>query len=48
MKKGDKKNTIEIDESKEDEEEMTIIKWKNFKMHHLIAIRREMDEEFIK
>ena len=45
MKKGDKKNTIEIGES---EEKMTKIKWKNFKVHHLIAIHREMDEEYVK
>ena len=49
MKKGDKKNTIEIGESEEEkEEEMTRIKWKDFEMHHLIAIRGKMDEEFIK
>ena len=48
MKKSDKKNTIEIGESKEEEEEMTRIKWKDFEVHHLIAIRGEMDEEFTK
>ena len=48
MKKGDKKNTIEIGESEEEEEEMTRIKWKDFEVHHLIAIRGEMDEEFTK
>ena len=49
MKKGDKKNTIEIGESEEEEEEeMTRIKWKDFKVHHLIAIRGEIDEEFTK
>ena len=48
MKKGDKKNMIEIGESEEEEEEMTRIKWKDFEVHHLIAIRGEMDEEFTK
>ena len=46
MKKGDKKSTIEI--GKSEEEEMTIIKWKDFEVYHLIAIRREMDEDFTK
>ena len=46
MKKCDKMNTIEIDESEEEEEEITIIKWKDFEVHHLIAIRGEMDKEF--
>lgn len=45
MKKNDKKNTIEISESSK---KMTRIKWKNFKVHHLIAIHREMDEEYVK
>jgi hypothetical protein len=45
MKKCDKKNTIEIDESEEEEEEMTRIKCKDFEVHHLIAIRGEMDEK---
>lgn len=48
MKKGDKKNTIEIGESEEEEEEMSRIKWKDFEVHHLIAIRGEMEEEFTK
>jgi hypothetical protein len=48
MKKGDKKNTIEIGESLEEEEEMTRLKWKDFEVHHLIAIRGKMEEEFIK
>jgi hypothetical protein len=48
MKKGDKKNTIEIGESEEEEEEMSRIKWKDFEVYHLIAIRGEMDEEFTK
>ena len=47
MKKGDKKNTIEIGKP-EEEEEMTRIKWKDFEVHHLIAIQGEMDEEFTK
>ena len=46
MKKGNKKITIEIDESEEEEEEeMTKIKWKDFEMHHLLAICGEMDKE---
>ena len=48
MKKGDKKSTIEIGESEEEEKEMTKFKWKDFEVHHLIAIREEMDEEFKK
>ena len=48
MKKGDKRNIIEIGESEGEEEEMTRIKWKDFEVHHLIAIRGEMDEEFKK
>jgi hypothetical protein len=48
MKKGDKKSTIEIGESEEEEEEMTRLKWKDFEVHHLIAIRGEMDEELKK
>ena len=48
MKKSDKRNTIEIGESEGEEEEMTRIKWKDFEVHHLIAIRGEMDEEFKK
>ncbi len=51
MKKGDKKKTIEIGESEEEEEEeeeMSRIKWKDFEVHHLIAIRGDMDEEFTK
>ena len=46
MKKGDKKNTIEIGES--EKKNLTKIKWKDFEVHHLIAIRGEMDEEFTK
>ena len=42
--KGDKNNTIDIGESEEEKEEMTIIKWKNFEVHHLIAIHGEMDK----
>jgi hypothetical protein len=48
MKKGDKKSTIEIGESEEEEEKMTRLKWKDFEVHHLIAIRGEMDEELKK
>jgi hypothetical protein len=48
MKKCDKKSTIEIGESEEEEEEMTRFKWKDFEVHHLIAIRGEMDEKFKK
>jgi hypothetical protein len=49
MKKGDKKSTIEIGESEEEEEEeMTRFKWKDFEVHHLIAIRGEMDKELKK
>lgn len=48
MNKCEKNNTIEIGKSKEEKEEMTRIKWKDFKVHYLIAIREEMDEEFQK
>jgi hypothetical protein len=47
MKKGDKRYTIKIGESKK-EEEMAKIKWKDFEVHHLIAIHGEVDEEFKK
>ena len=37
-----KANVTEIGES--DEEEMGRVKWKDFKVHQLIAIRGEMEE----
>ena len=51
MKKGYKKNAIEIgklEEEEKEEEEMSIIEWKDFEVYHLIAIRGDMDEEFTK
>jgi hypothetical protein len=49
MKKFEKKDTIEIGESDEEEEEDAArTKWKDFEVHHLIAIRGEMEDEFIK
>ena len=41
-----KANVTEIGES--DEEEMERVKWKDFKVHQLIAIRGEMEEEFVR
>jgi len=48
MKKCNKKNTIEIGKSEDEEEKMTKIKWKNLGVHHLIAISREMDKKLKK
>lgn len=50
MKKMKKTNkyVIEVGEFEEHEEEMVKIKWRNFKVHHLIAIRGEMNKEFSK
>ena len=40
---------IEVGEFEEEEEEETArIKWRDFEVHYLIAIRAEMDEEFAK
>ena len=41
-----KANVTEIGES--DEEEMERVKWKDFKVHQLIAIRGEIEEEFVR
>jgi hypothetical protein len=41
-----KANVIEVGES--DEEETGRVKWKDFEVHQLIAIRGEMEEEFAK
>ena len=39
-------DVIEVEES--DEKEMRRVKWKDFEVHQLIAIREEMEEEFAK
>ena len=41
-----KTNVIEVGES--DEDETGRMKWKDFEVHQLIAIRKEMEEEFAK
>ncbi len=43
-KKMRKTDVIEVGES--DEEENGRVKWKDFEVHQLIAIRGEMDENF--
>ena len=45
-KKVRKADVIEVGES--DEEETGRMKWKDFEVHQLIAIRGEMEEEFAK
>jgi hypothetical protein len=40
-----KKFVVEVGDS-DKEEEIGRIKWKDFKVHHLIAIHGEMDDEF--
>ena len=46
IKEGEEADVIEVGES--DEEKMKRVKWKDFEVHHLIAIRGEMEEEFAK
>jgi len=41
-----KTDVIEVGES--DEDETGRVKWKDFEVHQLIAIRGEMEEEFTK
>jgi hypothetical protein len=45
-KKVKKTNVIEVGES--DEDETGRMKWKDFEVHQLIAIREKMEEEFAK
>jgi hypothetical protein len=45
-KKVRKADVIEVGES--DENETRRVKWKDFEVHQLIAIREEMEEEFAK
>jgi hypothetical protein len=45
-KKVKKTDVIEVGES--DEDETGRVKWKDFEVHQLIAIRGEMEEEFTK
>jgi hypothetical protein len=45
-KKVSKTDVIEVGES--DEDETGRVKWKDFEVHQLIAIRGEMEEEFAK
>jgi hypothetical protein len=48
IKKNDKKDMIEIDKFNEEDDDVAKIKWKDFKVHHLIVIRGEMNKEFAK
>ena len=41
-----KTDVIEVGES--DEEEMGRVKWKDFKVHHLITIQGKIEEEFVR
>jgi hypothetical protein len=47
-KKKSEKEVIEVGDSEEEEEEMGRTKWRDFEVHHLIAIRGEMEDEFAK
>ena len=46
-KKSDNK-VIEVGDSEDEEEEMGRTKWRDFEVHHLIAIRGEMEDKFAK
>jgi hypothetical protein len=48
MKKTDKKDVIEVDESDWWEEDMEHIKWKDLKVHHLVVIWGGVDEKICK
>ena len=48
LKKTDNNDGLRLVDLKKKSVDMERIKWKDFKMYHLIAIQGEMDEKFTK